>query len=190
MGDLVIETDRLVLRQIDESDIDLHLQALNTPTVMEHLGGVKERHEIEAKHAKSMALFAREGFGFMMMIEKATGELVGHCGMKRVDNPLAPNPGDHEIGWLVREDRWRMGYAMEAMSAVIEWAFTRHDAPYLVALTCERNIPSWKLMEKLGMERKRELEFDDPAFGPDDNPTIQYKINAEQWEKARCTAPA
>ena len=183
MADIVIETERLVLRRIEEGDAALQHEVLNTPTVMEHLGGVKELHEIEAKHAKSIAWFARHGFGFMMMIEKETGDLVGHAGMKRVDNQNAPNQGDYEIGWLVREDRWRRGYAMEAMRAVVDWAFTRHDAPHLVALTCARNEPSWRLMEKLGMERRKDLDFDDPSFDPRDNPTIQYAITREQWQE-------
>lgn len=183
VADIVIETERLVLRRIEEGDAALQFEHLNTPAVMKHLGGVKELHEIEAKHAKSMGWFARDGFGFMMMIEKDTGELVGHAGIKRVDNPLAPNQGDFEIGWLVREDRWRRGYAMEAMRAVVDWAFTRHDAPHLVALTSERNEPSWRLMEKLGMKRREDLDFSDPAFPTEDNPTIQYLLTREQWEK-------
>ncbi|GAA4047112.1 GNAT family N-acetyltransferase [Parerythrobacter jejuensis] len=185
MADLVLETGRLVLRTIEESDAALQFRVLNSPIVMEHLGGVKELHEIEAKHAKSMSSFARDGFGFMMMIEKASGALVGHAGLKKVDHPAAPNQGDFEIGWLVREDRWRRGYAGEAMRAVIDWAFTRHDAPVLVALTAERNVPSWRLMEKLGMERRPDLDFDDPAFPPDDNPTIQYSLTREQWENSK-----
>lgn len=190
MGDLVLETARLVLRKIDESDAALQDRVLNTPIVMQHLGGVKELHEIEAKHAKAMASFAREGFGFMMMVEKSTGDLVGHCGIKRVDNPLAPNVGDHEIGWLVREDRWRRGYAHEAVCAVIDWAFGSIGAPCLFALTSKSNTGSWKLMEKLGMERRKELDFSDPGLPPESNPTIQYSLTKEQWEAQSCTAPA
>lgn len=185
MPDIVIETERLILRKIEESDAALQYELLNTPAVMECLGGVKELHEIEAKHAKSMSWFAREGFGFMMLIEKSTGELVGHCGMKRVDNPLAPNVGDHEIGWLVREDRWRRGYAEEAMRAVLDWAFTRIAAPHIVALTSHANAGSWKLMQKLGMVRREDLDFADPAFPAEDNPTIQYSLTQEQWESAK-----
>lgn len=185
VADIVIETERLILRRIDEGDAQLQMRLLNTPTVMKHLGGAKELHEIEAKHAKSMAWFAQYGFGFMMLIEKATGELVGHAGVKLVDNPLASNVGDYEMGWLVREDRWRHGYADEAMRAVIDWAFTTIGAPYIVALTSEGNVPSWRFMEKLGMERRRELDFSDPAFPPEDNPTIQYSLTREQWEKAK-----
>lgn len=181
-GDIVLETERLILRKITEGDAVLQDRVLNTPTVMKHLGGVKELHEIEAKHAKSMALYAREGFSFLMVIEKATGELVGHCGVKRVDHPLAPNPGDHEIGWLIREDRWRRGLAHEAMLAVLEWAFGRVDAPFVVAITNGSNTGSWKLMEKLGMERRADLDFTDDQFGGETDPLIQYAITREKWE--------
>ncbi|QKG70925.1 GNAT family N-acetyltransferase [Erythrobacter mangrovi] len=185
MADIIAETDRLILRTIDEGDALEQDRVLNTPRVMARLGGVKELHEIEAKHATSRALYAQEGFSFLFMIEKATGELVGHCGIKRVDHPLAKNQGDHEVGWLVREDRWRRGYAEEAMRAVLDWAFGRVCAPHVVALTSELNVGSWKLMEKLGMMRRKDLDFEDPAFPPEDRTTILYSLTKEQWENAR-----
>jgi RimJ/RimL family protein N-acetyltransferase len=179
--DIVLETARLVLRTIAESDAAEQARVLNTPAVMRHLGGPKELHEIEARHAKAMALHAQEGFSFLMAIEKETGELVGHCGLKRVDAEGAKNPGDLEIGWLVREDRWRRGYAREAVEAVIDWAFTRHRASHVVALTSLANEPSWRLMEKLGMRRREDLDFADPRFAPEDNPTILYDLTREEW---------
>jgi RimJ/RimL family protein N-acetyltransferase len=185
VADPVIVTARLELRPIAPGDIDLQLRHLNTPAVMQHLGGVKTREMIAEKHARTQALWERDGFGFMMLWERETGDLVGHCGMKRVDNPLAPNIGDHEIGWLVREDRWRRGYAREAMRAVVDWAFAQIGAPHLVALTCDANAPSWRLMEKLGTQRRGDLDFVDPAFPAHENPTIQYAITREQWEATR-----
>jgi RimJ/RimL family protein N-acetyltransferase len=185
MADIIAETERLILRTIETGDAVEQDRVLNTLTVMARLGGVKELHEIEAKHARAMAMYAREGFSFLFMIEKATGEMVGHCGMKRVDNVLAKNVGDHEVGWLVREDRWRRGYAEEAMRAVLDWAFTRIGSPHVVALTSQANIGSWKLMEKLGMVRREDLDFSDPAYPAADNPTIQYSLTKEQWESTR-----
>jgi RimJ/RimL family protein N-acetyltransferase len=179
MGETVLETPRLALRQIREDDLELHLALLNTPAVMRHLGGVMPREVIAGKHAASRESFAAEGFGFMIMEERASGELVGHCGLRRVAHPLAPNPTDHEIGWLVREDRWRMGYAHEAMRAVVDWGFATHASPLIVALTCEANVGSWRLMEKLGMERRADLDFRDPA---EPDPIIQYAITRDQWE--------
>lgn len=182
MADIIAETDRLILRTIEDGDAALQHRLLNTPAVMARLGGVRELHEIEAKHAKSRANYAQHGFSFLMMIEKATGELVGHCGIKRVDNPLARNQGDHEIGWLVREDRWRCGYAEEAMRAVLNWAFGRIGVPHVVALTSEANSASWKLMEKLGMRRRADLDFDDPGYPPEDRPSILYSLAAADWQ--------
>ena len=181
MADIVAETERLILRTIEDGDAVLQYRLLNTPAVMARLGGEKELHEIEAKHAKARASWSQDGFSFLMMIEKETGELVGHCGIKRVDNPLARNLGDHEVGWLVREDRWRRGYAEEAMRAVLDWAFGRVGAPHVVALTSNANQPSWKLMEKLGMRRRTDLDFSDPAYSAEDNPTILYSLAAEDW---------
>ena len=178
----VFRTRRLVLRMIGEGDLDPHMALLNTPAIMQYLGGVQPREVIAAKHAAARASFAAEGFGFMMIEERESGELVGHCGLRRVVHPLAPNRHDHEIGWLVREDRWRRGYAHEAMRAVIDWGFAEHGAPHIVALTCEANVGSWKLMEKLGMARRNDLDFSDPRFPAEHNPTIQYAITRATWE--------
>ncbi len=182
MGEIVLTTERLELRQIGKNDLEAHLQHLNSPAVMAKLGGPRTAEQLAEKHEASRAGFAQDGFGFMFAFDRKTGDLVAHCGMKRVSNPLAPNIGDHEIGWLMREDRWRQGLAEEAMRAVINWGFDTHGAPQLVALTSESNIGSWKLMEKLGMLHRPELDFDDPFFAPEHNPTIQYSLTREQWE--------
>ena len=185
MADIIAETDRLILRTIEESDAAEQYRLLNTPAVMARLGGPKELHEIEAKHAKAIEWYATRGFSFLMLVEKDTGELVGHAGIKLVDNPLAKNQGDHEIGWLIREDRWRRGYAEEAVRAILDWAFGRVDAPQVVALTSDLNVASWKLMEKLGMVRREDLDFEDPNFPPEDRKTILYSMTKDQWENAQ-----
>ncbi len=179
MIDPVLTTERLILRRSGEDDLEPHMTLLNTPAVMRHLGGVQPREVIAAKHAASRASFAAHGYGFMLAEERATGAIVAHCGLRHVAHPLAPNPQDHEIGWLVREDRWRMGYAHEAMRAVVDWAFAVHAAPQIVALTIASNIGSWRLMEKLGMTRREDLDFANPEA---EEPYIQYALTRAQWE--------
>ncbi len=185
MPDTILETERLLLRTIGPDDAELQFRTLNTPTIMDHLGGPLTLDAIAEKHAKSRDLFAREGFCFLFLIERATGELVGHCGLKLVDSEGAKNPGDLEVGWVIRDDRWRRGYAREAVGAVLEWAFETHGAPHVVALTSQRNEPSWRLMERIGMRRRVDLDFDDPRFPPEDNPTILYSIDREAWAASR-----
>ena len=185
MPDIVLETGRLILRRAEEGDIDLFDRHLNTPTMRRHLSGPQERHEIERYEAKSEASFAQRGFGWMAMIEKATGEFVGQCGLKLVDAEGASFAGNFEIGWMVREDRWRRGFAREAVLATLDWAFTRHHAPRIVALTSEANAPSWRFMEAIGMERRADLDFEDPDYPPEENPTKVYAVTRAQWEKTR-----
>ena len=178
----VLTTERLVLRQIGEYDLDAHMALLNTPQVMHYLGGVQPRAVIAAKHAASRASFAAHGYGFMIAEERVGGAMVAHCGLRRVAHPAAPNRQDFEIGWVVRADRWRQGYAFEAMRAVIDWGFATFHAPRIVALTVASNVGSWRLMEKLGMTRRQELDFADPDGG---EPHIQYAITREEWDKRK-----
>ncbi|MCL6249932.1 GNAT family N-acetyltransferase [Altererythrobacter sp. KTW20L] len=187
MAEAVLQTARLDLRCPQASDAGemqdtgAVFTVLNTPTVMEHLAGVITRAQIDERLARSAATFAAEGFCFLLMFERDGGALVGHCGLKRVDDIHAPNPGDLEIGWLVREDRWRRGYAREAVDAVLRWAFEDHGAEFVVAQASNRNVASWSLMEAVGMTRAPALEFHDPDYPPIDNPTIVYQITREEW---------
>jgi len=183
--DIILETERLILRTAQEGDVDLFDKHLNTPNMRRHLGGPHERHEIEQYEAKSEANFAQHGFGWMAMMEKATGEFVGQCGLKRVDAKGASFTGDFEIGWMVREDRWRRGYAREAVLATLDWAFTRHAASHVVALTSEANEASWRFMEAIGLKRRADLDFYDPDYPPEENPTKVYVTTREQWERTR-----
>lgn len=185
MAEWVLETERLRLRPIRPGDAELQSRYLNSAEATRHLGGPATLEQIEEKHAKSIAFHAREGFGWLMVFERESGEPVGHCGLKRVDSEGAKNPGDVEIGWMIRQDRWRRGYASEAVRAVLRWAFADHGAPLVVALTSHANEPSRRLMERLGMERRQDLDFEDPRFPPEDNPTILYAIECKAWERAR-----
>ena len=149
---------------------------MNTPAVTDHLGGTRELHEIEASFAQMASEQAKHGFGFMLVQHKRTGMLIGKCGLMRIDQEIAPAAlqGQLSIGWTLREDYWHQGYAFEVASATLEFAFSRHNAAAVFATTADRNVPSWRLMEKLGMVRRRELDFDDPDYPPEDNPTIVF----------------
>lgn len=186
MPDIIIETERLILRTLAAGDFDVWMKHMNTPAVREYLGGLEEAHDVEAAFARGEASQAKEGFSFWFVAKKECGKLIGICGLKRVDAQTAPEQmiGDMEIGWIIREDEWGKGYASEAASASLDYAFETLDAPHVVALTSESNLASWRMMEKLGMDRRTELEFEDPDFPPRDNPTIVYSVTKGQW-KAR-----
>ena len=189
MAEIVARTERLILRTWEDHDSDRFYEVMNTPAVMRYLGGVQDRATWEA--AKERLDGYQRDFGHTFWIVEciADGELLGFCGLKRVNAENAgPIAGDVEIGWRLRESAWGQGIAKEAAIASLDLAFGRFSAPHVVALTVTGNEGSWGLMERLGMTRRKDLDFDDPRFGPELNPTIIYRIEADAWPSARKSA--
>ncbi|RJF93087.1 GNAT family N-acetyltransferase [Sphingomonas cavernae] len=182
MAETVAETGRLRLRTWDEADIDPFMAHLNTPAVMRWLGGVQARADYEAVYQRVAASQAEHGHCFWIVERKQDGALLGFCGLKRFNSEGSDLTGSFEIGWRLREDAWGQGYAREAASASLDHAFDTLEAPYVVALTVQGNTGSWGLMERLGMERRSDLDFVDPRFGPELNPTVIYRIGRDQWK--------
>jgi RimJ/RimL family protein N-acetyltransferase len=179
----MIETTRLRLRDWREEDIEPFIRLTNTEPVMRWLGGVKPPEEHRRILRERILRWQSElGFTFWLVERKADGELLGFCGLKIADGEDSPIAGEYEIGWRLREDAWGQGYAKEAASASLDFAFDRLGAGQVVAITFPPNIPSWGLMERLGMRRREDLDHDDPRF-PELNPTIVYSIDRKAWRR-------
>jgi RimJ/RimL family protein N-acetyltransferase len=180
-----LDAARLRLREWGEGDADQFYAVMNHEPVMRWLGGVQTPEQWREAYGR-IAGFARDfGHTFWIVERKADGEMLGFCGLKRVNAPGASCPGEHEIGWRLRESAWGQGIAKEAAIASLDLAFGRFAAPHVVALTVTGNRGSWGLMERLGMIRRPDLDYVDPRFGPELNPTIVYRMDAADWPAAR-----
>lgn len=188
MTRIAVETDRLILHEWGEGDGDLFYSIMNTPAVMRHLGGVQNRATWEAALGRIMGFQRDYGHTFWLVERKSDGELLGFCGLKRVNAEGTPLKGQFEIGWRFRESAWGQGYAKEAAIASLDLAFDRFGASYVVALTIGPNADSQGLMKRLGMVRREDLDFNDPRLKPEMNPTIVYSIDAAEWAAARGTS--
>jgi RimJ/RimL family protein N-acetyltransferase len=185
MAEIVAETGRLILRTEAAGDLDRWMEVINTPAVMRHLGGVVERHQIEARFARKAADIAKYGHGFWHLQTKSDGQLIGQCGFAPIDVEAA-GPflnTEHQIGWSIAESHWRRGYASEAARAAIDLAFNRFGIDQLYAQTSDANRASWAMMEKLGMLRAPDLDYIDPDYPSEENPTIIYHLTREHWEQ-------
>lgn len=190
MTEVVAETERLRLRSWSREDRTEFVRHLNTPAVMRWLGGVQTEADYTAGFDRIDGYQAEFGHSLWIVERKSDRALLGFCGLKRVNSPGAPNPGDFEIGWRLREDAWGQGFAKEAAIASLDLAFGRFGAPHVIALTVSGNGPSRGLMERLGMQRRPDLDYVDSRFGPDLNPTIVYWLGASDWPAARQAALA
>ena len=179
-----LETDRLILRDWREEDWPRFWQGTNTPAVMRWLGGVADDATRAAAQERLLSYHRDHGHTFWVVERREDGEILGFCGLKRCNQQGGP-VGMMEIGWRLREDAWGLGYAKEAASASLDAAFGQFGADEVVALTVRGNTPSWGLMERLGMRRREDLDFEDGSWDVNDPLLIVYSITGEAWAAAR-----
>jgi RimJ/RimL family protein N-acetyltransferase len=186
VADTVIETERLRLRRFRDDDLAAWLEHLNTPEVRAHLGGLVSADEAAEKFARQRDSWDEASGGWLAIERKSDKAFLGNCGFGPISTGHAPAElrGATEIGWQLRADCWGRGYATEAARAVLAVAFERFEHRVIYSQTSENNRGSWRLMERLGMERVERLDYDDPDYPPEENPTKVYRLQREDWEAA------
>lgn len=186
MTDFRLETDRLVLRNWQPGDIARFAEVTNNPEVMRWLGGVMDAERLAQSEARMIGFHESYGHTFWIVERKAdgghlSGEMLGFCGLKKIDAPGASFPGEFEIGWRMRTDAHGKGYAKEAAIASLDAGFGEFGAEEIYALTVIENEASWGLMRRLGMRRREELDYDDPRFDMPLRRTIVHSIRQAEW---------
>lgn len=180
MADVIAETARLRLRTWDEADIAPFMTALNTPAVMQWLGGMGDAALYRSLFERMQQCQADHGYCFWIVERTSDAAMLGLCGLYVTQRPETPVASMTEIGWRLREDAWGHGYAREAAEASLDAGFSRFGLDRIVAYTVRENHASWGLMQRLGMIRAREFDHVfDHASGPID--TIVYKIDRRDW---------
>ena len=176
--EIVAETERLRLRTWDRQDLNDFIEHTNTPAVMRWLGGVLPREEHEAAFERLQGCHSEFGFTFWVVERKSDGALLGFCGLKPAELPGTGVHGDIEIGWRLREEAWDQGYAREAAEAALQWAWANLDVERVVSFTVPGNERSWRVMERIGMKRRPDLDFAHPKLetGHPLKPHITYAI--------------
>jgi RimJ/RimL family protein N-acetyltransferase len=154
---MVIRTPRLTLRRWLPADLE-PLARLNADAeVMRHFPATLNRGESDALAATAQAHIDEHGFG-PMAIERE-GEFIGFAGLYRTT--FAPWI---EILWRIAKDHHNRGYATEAARAILDDGFGRLRLDEIVAFTVPHNLPSRRVMEKLGM--RFDGEFEHPELPP------------------------
>lgn len=180
-----LDTARLTLRDWREADWPAFFRHTNTLQEMRWLGGVMDEEQQAQLRRRYAACRAAHGHCFWALERHPdgghlAGELLGFCGLKRADTPGSPVEGEMEIGWRLRQDAWGFGYAKEAAEATLAAGFERFGASRIIALTVIGNEASWGLMRRLGMERRPELDHQEPRMGALRD-TIVHVIDRAQW---------
>lgn len=176
-----LETSRLILRRLCDSDAAPLAAYRSHPDVARYQSWSVFTIEHAAELINSQKSLHPNIIGrwFQFAIElKETGELIGDCGLEI----KAHEPSHAEIGFSLAPIFQRHGYAREAVSRMIDYAFVDLHKQRIVALTECHNAGSIKLLEKLGM--RREQHFTDVWFKDGWSAEYLYSITGDEWLKS------
>jgi len=154
-----IETPRLRIRPMDDADAtDLH-ELYSDKDAMKYLGTQTPstvEDSLDWVHAK-MERQDAEGLSMWSIVEKATGRVIGDCGLQYEDETHR----EVGLGFRLRRASWHQGFAFEAAAACLGAGFEQLGLDRIVSLTHADNLPAQTLMRRLGMEFVEERKWGD-----------------------------
>jgi RimJ/RimL family protein N-acetyltransferase len=175
-----LETERLVLRAPEPSDLDFLAPMMGDPEVVRHLGGSpRTRDEVRDGIDAMIRHWKRYGVGMFALERKEDQVVLGRVGFLVWDTAVWANglrdeigePYETELGWALAHEHWGQGYATEAALAVRDWGFAERDLARLISLINLENRTSIRVAEKLGSSPGRIVEG--PPFT---GPTCVYEL--------------
>jgi RimJ/RimL family protein N-acetyltransferase len=159
---IILETERLILRTWQESDLQPMFEINQDPKVMGYFPSLQDLQTTKNFIAKISKHYDKYGYSLYVVELKATGEMIGFVGLlhrtkAEFDAPFMPAT---EIGWRLSSKHWNKGYATEAARAVLEYGFTQLGLDEIVSFTVVNNKPSRRVMEKIGFHHNPKDDFD------------------------------
>ena len=145
---MILETERLYLREMERADLRDLCGMLQDPLVMYAYEHAFSNVEAQAWLDRQLERYARDGFGLWAVMERDSGALVGQCGLTWQD---WSGRQVLEIGYLLRRDRWGRGYATEAAKACKKYAFEALGAREVYSIIRDTNFASQRVALRNGM---------------------------------------
>lgn len=156
-----IETARLRLRQFRESDLGAHAAMLGDAQIVRFLGETPlGREEAWRRMLAGAALWSLLGYGYWAIERKEDGAYLGLAGFADFKRDMQPSiEGLPEMGWILAPQGQGKGYAAEAVLAALEWGDKRLPKGEITAIISHGNVPSIRLAEKAGFDRREEALY-------------------------------
>ena len=150
-----LETDRLVIRPFTPADEDAAVSFFTDPDFMVwSFDGAMSPDRARARLKELIALYEAHGFSKLAMADKNSGRLIGYCGFGLDTIEGRPTP---ELGYRLINEVRGTGLATEAARAVIADAFARLGMDFVIATVMAPNMPSRRVLEKLGLTYRRRV---------------------------------
>jgi [ribosomal protein S5]-alanine N-acetyltransferase len=154
---IILETPRLILRQLTEADVPLLLQLNGDPEVLKYLHEPALKTEMEALNILRNHIFPqyKSGLGRWATITKEGNEFIGWCGLK-----FRPELDEIDLGYRFMQQHWGKGYATESAQHCLDYGLKQLNLETITGRAHIENTASQKVLEKIGMKFVKE-EFVD-----------------------------
>ena len=145
---MILETNRLYLRKMDQSDYTALCKILQDKDVMYAYEHPFSDSEAQDWLNKQLARYENDGFGLWAVVLKETDEMIGQCGLTMQD---VEGRQVVEVGYLFQKAFWHKGYCTEAAIACKEYAFERLNIDEVYSIIRDNNLPSQRVAKRNGM---------------------------------------
>jgi ribosomal-protein-alanine N-acetyltransferase len=148
-----LETKRLFIRSVKSEDVTTLARLWTNPDVTRFMGGPRNYEEVYGQLMEDAHLVPPPEFALWVVIEKVTGDIVGHCGIldKDIDNTK-----EFELVYVIDKPFWGKGYATEVTSAIQKFAFHDLGLKRIVSLIDPFNPDSERVAVKVGLKYEKD----------------------------------
>lgn len=151
---MILETKRLILREMEQSDFNDLAEMLQNPDVMYAYEHDFSDEDVQVWLERQKMRYEKYGFGLWAMILKSTGDMIGQAGLT-----MQPYKGKEvlEIGYLLKQKFWHCGYAREAAMGCKKYAFENLNKEKVHSVIKMDNAASIRVAESIGMTKEDEF---------------------------------
>lgn len=179
----MIETQRLILRTWTDNDIEPFADMMSDPHVMRYYARPMDRQRAIEQAQVMRVRLEQNRYGRFVMQIKGDDRYAGMMVLDdiRYDVPFEPR---REVGWILPEFTWGNGYAPEAASALLEYGFRELQWPEIIAMAVAHNVPSQRVMQKIGMVQDMSTNFAMATMpGSTPEPFVLYRARADAKDR-------
>jgi ribosomal-protein-alanine N-acetyltransferase len=158
---LILETERLLLREILPTDAEAMFALDNNPNVHRYLGNktVETIEQCQGYIESIRNQYIQNGIGRFAVVLKETNEVIGWSGIKFITEYENDHINFYDIGYRLQEKHWGKGYASESAKAWLDYGFNEMNIPKMYASANKENSGSIKILKKIGMQIVSEFDW-------------------------------
>lgn len=158
-GRIILKTERLILREFDEADVEPFFRMGSDPAVIRYTGdpggGLRDfDHALEVMRSRPIVDYEKYGYGRWACVLKSNGAVIGFVGLK-----FLTDLQEVDLGYRLLPEYWGKGLATEASRAVVDYGFTRLGLKRIIGIVDPENVASVRILEKVGMSPAGQSEY-------------------------------